>query len=209
VARSDVYDTATDTWTPIADMPTRLTHAGTAVVGHDVYFAGGYVESATKEAKSAAAKAQVQLDAASIYDSVSNKKEAEKMLRDIAQSDVHDHVPLISWLLKEDRATEAFSECLEAVKSDDSPRSSIMFMNILVSGKLGKAELATAEPIINKTLEKHENNSDLLFLVATFRQLQERPDEAYRLYRAVLRSDPSNMASLNNLAMLLSEALGH
>src|SRR5687768_16300694 len=31
VKRSDVYDPATNTWTRIADMPTRLTHAGVAV----------------------------------------------------------------------------------------------------------------------------------------------------------------------------------
>ena len=43
VKRSDVYDPATDTWTPIADLPTRLTHAGVAVEGRDVYVAGGYV----------------------------------------------------------------------------------------------------------------------------------------------------------------------
>ena len=43
VTRSDVYDPATNTWTKVTDMPTRLTHAGVAVVGTDVYFAGGYV----------------------------------------------------------------------------------------------------------------------------------------------------------------------
>lgn len=43
VARSDVYDPATDTWTRIADMPTRLTHAGAAADGRDVYFVGGYI----------------------------------------------------------------------------------------------------------------------------------------------------------------------
>jgi N-acetylneuraminic acid mutarotase len=43
VVRSDVYDPAANSWTQIADMPRRLTHAGVAVVGHDVYFAGGYI----------------------------------------------------------------------------------------------------------------------------------------------------------------------
>ena len=47
VARSDVYDPATNTWTRIADMPRRLTHAGTAVDGRDVYFAGGYIGTGT------------------------------------------------------------------------------------------------------------------------------------------------------------------
>jgi N-acetylneuraminic acid mutarotase len=43
VTRSDVYNPATNSWTRIADMPTRLTHAGVATVGRDVYFAGGYI----------------------------------------------------------------------------------------------------------------------------------------------------------------------
>lgn len=43
VKRSDVYDPATNTWTQIADLPTRLTHAGVAIEGRDVYVAGGYV----------------------------------------------------------------------------------------------------------------------------------------------------------------------
>jgi N-acetylneuraminic acid mutarotase len=43
VARSDVYDPATDTWTRIADMPERLTHAGVTSLGRDIYVAGGYV----------------------------------------------------------------------------------------------------------------------------------------------------------------------
>ena len=43
VTRSDVYDPVTDQWTQIADLPTRLTHAGVATEGRDVYVAGGYV----------------------------------------------------------------------------------------------------------------------------------------------------------------------
>jgi N-acetylneuraminic acid mutarotase len=33
----------TNAWSPIAPMPTRLTHAGVAVDGHDIYVAGGYI----------------------------------------------------------------------------------------------------------------------------------------------------------------------
>jgi N-acetylneuraminic acid mutarotase len=43
VARADVYDPATNTWSRIADMPRRLTHAGTVADGRDVYFVGGYI----------------------------------------------------------------------------------------------------------------------------------------------------------------------
>ena len=43
VKRSDVYDPAADTWTQITDLPTRLTHAGVAVDGRDIYAVGGYV----------------------------------------------------------------------------------------------------------------------------------------------------------------------
>jgi hypothetical protein len=43
VKRSDVYDPARNQWTRIADLPTRITHAGVAVDGRNVYVVGGYV----------------------------------------------------------------------------------------------------------------------------------------------------------------------
>jgi N-acetylneuraminic acid mutarotase len=42
-AQSDVYDPPTNTWTRIADMPYVVTHSGVAIVGTDIYFAGGFV----------------------------------------------------------------------------------------------------------------------------------------------------------------------
>ncbi|MDP9402819.1 MAG: hypothetical protein M3P85_05675 [Actinomycetota bacterium] len=41
--RADVYDPATNTWSPIEDLPQGTTHAGTAVDGTNVYLAGGYI----------------------------------------------------------------------------------------------------------------------------------------------------------------------
>jgi N-acetylneuraminic acid mutarotase len=43
VLRSDVYNPATNSWSEIANLPERLTHAGVAVYGNLVYFVGGYV----------------------------------------------------------------------------------------------------------------------------------------------------------------------
>jgi N-acetylneuraminic acid mutarotase len=43
IVRSDVYAPTTNAWSRIADLPRRLTHAGVAVVGRDVYVAGGYI----------------------------------------------------------------------------------------------------------------------------------------------------------------------
>jgi N-acetylneuraminic acid mutarotase len=40
--RSDVYDPATNTWTPIADLPEHVTHVSQAVDGHLIYLAGGF-----------------------------------------------------------------------------------------------------------------------------------------------------------------------
>ncbi len=41
-ARSDVFDPRHNTWTQIADMPEPLTHTGHVVIGHDIWFAGGF-----------------------------------------------------------------------------------------------------------------------------------------------------------------------
>ncbi len=40
--KSNVYDPATNTWSPIADLPIGLTHAGNATEGKNIYFAGGF-----------------------------------------------------------------------------------------------------------------------------------------------------------------------
>ncbi len=44
----NVYDPATNTFTPLKDMPKGLTHGGFATDGTDIYYAGGYIENATQ-----------------------------------------------------------------------------------------------------------------------------------------------------------------
>lgn len=41
-SRNDVYDPRTDSWTQLAPMPATVTHVGIAVVGRQVWFAGGF-----------------------------------------------------------------------------------------------------------------------------------------------------------------------
>jgi N-acetylneuraminic acid mutarotase len=41
--RNDVYNPATNTWTRLKDAPEKLTHAGTVIVGSDIWLIGGYV----------------------------------------------------------------------------------------------------------------------------------------------------------------------
>jgi len=43
VARADVYDPATNTWTQIADLPLKVTHSPAVADGNEIYLAGGYV----------------------------------------------------------------------------------------------------------------------------------------------------------------------
>lgn len=54
-ARSDVYDPKTNTWTRLPDMPVGLTHGGVAVIGSDIYIAGGYPASGGSQAFSTTA----------------------------------------------------------------------------------------------------------------------------------------------------------
>ncbi len=46
-ARSDVYDPSSNSWKRIKDLPRKLTHAGTAVEGRNIYLAGGYIGTAS------------------------------------------------------------------------------------------------------------------------------------------------------------------
>ena len=46
--RAFVYDPTTNAWTPIADLPKGVTHAGMATDGTDIFYAGGYIENAAQ-----------------------------------------------------------------------------------------------------------------------------------------------------------------
>ncbi|HEV2296298.1 MAG TPA: kelch repeat-containing protein [Tepidisphaeraceae bacterium] len=46
-ARTDMYDPAANKWTRLRDLPRKLTHAGTAVEGRNIYLAGGYIGTAS------------------------------------------------------------------------------------------------------------------------------------------------------------------
>ena len=41
--QSDVYDLMSNTWTPLAPLPEKLSHAGQAADGKFIYLAGGFV----------------------------------------------------------------------------------------------------------------------------------------------------------------------
>ena len=43
-----VYDPASNAWSPLADMPEGVTHAGATTDGTDVFYAGGFVEDASR-----------------------------------------------------------------------------------------------------------------------------------------------------------------
>jgi N-acetylneuraminic acid mutarotase len=43
-----LYDPATNTWSPLADIPEGVTHAGATTGGTDIYYAGGFVEDASR-----------------------------------------------------------------------------------------------------------------------------------------------------------------
>jgi Kelch motif len=43
-----VYDPGSDAWSRLADMPEGVTHAGVATDGTDIYWAGGFVEDASR-----------------------------------------------------------------------------------------------------------------------------------------------------------------
>ncbi|WP_230843611.1 Kelch repeat-containing protein [Gloeobacter morelensis] len=66
--RSYAYDPVADSWKQIADAPTSLTHAGMAVVGRDIYLAGGYIADNTSSGSQTFAVKDVWK-----YDTVANQ----------------------------------------------------------------------------------------------------------------------------------------
>ena len=150
-------------------------------------------------------KAQVCQGIASIYSSVEQHQAAESWYRRVVAFVPEGYQPLVTWLARQDRMTEAIDICLEAAKSDDSPRPATILVSVLISGKPTEESFSLAEPLLAKAVEDHKGDAGLLSSLASLRVVQQRTGDAIQLYRRVLKLRPKDAVALNNLATLLSE----
>ncbi|MFO0820975.1 MAG: tetratricopeptide repeat protein [Pirellulales bacterium] len=121
----------------------------------------------------------------------------------------HEHFAgLALSLSRQMRRLEALDICLEAAKTDRSPKPAMVACELLLQGRPTSDEFGKAETLIVENLERHPADVVLLASAANVRMFQGRYDESEALLDKALQTDPRNVVALNNLAMLQAERPG-
>lgn len=150
-------------------------------------------------------EAQVCLAVGNIYSAVEQHQAAERWYRRLAKLLPERYESLAMSLARQGRHSEAIELCVEAAKSDSSPRPAVVLASVLMIGKPTDEVFEQAKPLLDKAAEAHKDNAGLLASLANVRIIQQQTDDAVQLYRQVLKLRPKDVLALNNLATLLSE----
>lgn len=141
---------------------------------------------------------------------------AEKLLRQAQPLVPMGYQQLAVWLAGQERMSEAIDWCLEASGRDGGADAAIALSTVLSLGTVDPADRRRAEPVLADALQRHDTNADVLFCIGTWRLVDGLEDEALALFRRALELNPTHVAAMNNLALLLaeqeagrSEALAH
>jgi tetratricopeptide (TPR) repeat protein len=150
-------------------------------------------------------EAQICLAVGNVYSAVEQHQAAERWYRRLAELVPERYEALAISLARQERLSEAIGLCLQAAKSDSSPRPAAVLAAVLMSGKPTEEDFRLAGPLLAKAVEDHKDNAGLLSSLANVRIIEQRTDDAVQLYRQVLKLKPKDILALNNLATLLSE----
>ena len=150
-------------------------------------------------------EAQLCLNIGNIYSLVKQHKEAERWYRRLGELTPERYEVLALSLANQDRVKDAIIVCTEAAKSDDSSKPVRLMASILVSKKVSAEDFQTVEPYIEKALQQHGDDPDLLYGLSNVRIVQNRNHEAVGLLEKLLELQPENYLAMNNLATILAE----
>jgi tetratricopeptide (TPR) repeat protein len=164
-----------------------------------------FAVSKFKEIQQDSQKPQFCLAIGKLYTSVEMHHAAEFWYRGLVKFSPESYQPLVRSLASQDRMTEAIELCQEKAASEASPRAAITLAQALTMGKASASDYDLADTVFREAQEKYQGNVDLLFSLAYVRTVQQRLEEAVRLYLEIHQQKPRHVPTLNNLAAVLSE----
>ncbi|HUY91125.1 MAG TPA: tetratricopeptide repeat protein [Pirellulales bacterium] len=169
-----------------------------------------FLNQTLANANDPAQQATLWLNAGKLYSSLSLEPEAESSYREAVQLEPRTLPALAMWLAQHGKSAEAIRSCIASAKSDLTSQTARTLSSILVIAPL-PAELRTdAEAVLSAALERHPEDAQLLFDIATLRLFKGDNGQAIRLLRQTLQFDPKNLQAMNNLAILLAgQPQGH
>lgn len=144
------------------------------------------------------------LNAGELFSLLLLEQQAEAAYRQAVQLEPGNLPVLAIWLAQHGKADEAVRSCLEAAPEDATPQTASTLSSILHLAPVAEELRTAAESVLAGALERHSEDAQLLFDVATLRLFQGENQEAIRLFRRTLELAPRNLLAMNNLAMLLA-----
>ena len=140
-----------------------------------------------------------------------NKPEAQKEFDSQLESEPNDPGPLLAQvqLLKDDKAWDELSRKVVGwyEKHPEDSRTTVSVARELMLAADGQAR-KTAEEILRMVLKNNSDSIETMSVLAILLQISGRSEESSTLYQRILKLDPENIISMNNLAWILSEVQG-
>jgi Flp pilus assembly protein TadD len=153
----------------------------------------------------AAEKLQLLQGLAGICDSCGLKEQAEKRLRQAVEVSPLGYKRLATWLASVHRSSEAIDLCIKVASEDETSEAVVTLASVLSLSSIKDADRDRTESVFELALDKHSQDKNLLLSVATLRLMQNRPEDAIKLFRRTLGIAPRDLMALNNLAILLAD----
>jgi len=140
-----------------------------------------------------------------------NKTEARKAFDSVIASEPNEPGPLLAQvqLLKDDKAWDELSRKVVDWYAKH-PEGSLTAVSVARNLMLAKDSQAgkTAEDILRMILKDNPDSIEAMSVLAIMLQMNGRPEESSTLYQRIIKLDPYNIISMNNLAWIMSEVQG-
>jgi tetratricopeptide (TPR) repeat protein len=165
-----------------------------------------YVENRMKVIDNKAGQVRALLAAAELYSTYALPEQAEQAFRRASDLEPSAISSLVSWLIKQDRTSDAVQDCIKLAETDASPLTAMVLSSALAVGKPTQEDIKAAEPVMERAMREHADDPDLLFTMSAKELMDGNNEEAIRLLRKVLKLQPGHLPAMNNLAFALSLA---
>lgn len=151
------------------------------------------------------AKAQLFLTTGNLLTSMGEHHQAENWYRRLMEIAPKTYTMLVRSLATQGRWEEAAQVCLQLAGDEPTPDVVATLAQLLTSSDQSDPHDKKLKSLVTSSLERDNNNIELLLAVAVMRVSENQNEEAVKLFRRVVELAPNHTLALNNLATLLAE----
>jgi tetratricopeptide (TPR) repeat protein len=131
-------------------------------------------------------------------------QQAEAYYRDFVTLRPDQEIVLVGFLGRRGRREEALKLAETAAEKAQPAALATTLVDLVTKGTPTPEEIQRAEKILAGATEKHGRSVPLLLATADLRIVQQRYDDAEKLYRDAIRDEENNFVAMNDLACFLS-----